>query len=133
MIYFDNGSVSPTVGYYVQKMFGNNSGDSYVPADRTLDNSRTDVDLRVASSVVVDSNTGDVILKLVNMLPVEVNTTADLSSLTDGGHASLTVLSGSPSDTDAKPVDSNVTFGSKFSYAMPPYSLSVIRMSGKGK
>ena len=133
MIYFDNGSVSPTVGYYVQKMFGNNSGDSYVPADRTLDNSRADVDLRVASSVVVDSNTGDVILKLVNMLPVEVNTTADLSSLTDGGRALLTVLSGSPSDTNAKPVDSSVTFGSKFSYAMPPYSLSVIRMSGKGK
>lgn len=133
MIYFDNGSVSPTVGYYVQKMFGNNSGDSYVPADRTLDNSRADVDLRVASSVVVDSNTGDVILKLVNMLPVEVNTTADLSSLTDGGRASLTVLSGSPSDTDAKPVDSSVAFGSKFSYAMPPYSLSVIRMRGKGK
>lgn len=133
MIYFDNGSVSPTVGYYVQKMFGNNSGDSYIPADRALDNSRADVDLRVASSVVVDSNTGDVILKLVNMLPVEVNTTADLSSLTDGGRALLTVLSGSPSDTNAKPVDSSVTFGSKFSYAMPPYSFSVIRMSGKSK
>lgn len=133
MIYFDNGGVNPTVGYYVQKMFGNNSGDSYVPVDRALDNSRADIDLRVASSVVRDSNTGDVILKLVNMLPVEVKTTADLSSLTSGGRASLTVLSGSPSDVDAKPVESSITLGGKFNYDMPPYSFSVIRISGKTK
>lgn len=133
MIYFDNGGVNPTVGYYVQKMFGNNSGDSYVPVDRALDNSRTDIGLRVASSVVRDSNTGDVILKLVNMLPVEVKTTADLSSLTSGGRASLTVLSGSPSDVDAKPVESSITLGGKFNYDMPPYSFSVIRISGKTK
>lgn len=133
MIYFDNTSVSPTVGYYVQKLFGNNSGDTYVPVCRKVDSSRSDVDCRIASSVARDSRTGDVIVKLVNMLPVEVNAAADMSGLTVGGRATLTVLSGKPSDVDAKPVESSVVLDEKFNYAMPPYSFSVIRLSKSAK
>ncbi len=132
MIYFNNTEVKPTVGYYVQQLFGRNSGDRYVPVDRTTDNPARKVDSRIATSVVRDSKTGDIIMKFVNMLPVETNVTADLSSLTAGGQAALTVLAGKPADKAVRPVESTVGVTPVFTYEMPPYSLSVVRLPGGG-
>lgn len=134
MIYFDNKEVKPTVGYYVQQLFGRNSGDRYLPSDVTLDNSRKDVTSRIASSVVRDSKSGDVVVKLVNMLPVEVNVDLDLPIVPANTPATLTLLTGSPADKGAKPSSSGITVGGKSACKMPPYSLSVIRIAGgKGK
>lgn len=72
LIYFNNREVKPTVGYYTQLLYGQNSGDSYLPADRKIDNPRQDVQKRIGTSVVRDSKTGDWIVKLVNLLPVPV-------------------------------------------------------------
>ena len=133
LIYFNNTEVKPTVGYYVQQMFGRNAGDTYLPADIKTDNSRADVRCRIASSVVTDSTTGDMTVKLVNLLPVEVNATLNLPEGAADGQAHLTVLKGSPADKAARPEESAISLGGRPAYTMPPYSFSVIRISDKTK
>ena len=107
LIYFNNLEVKPTVGYYTQLLYGQNSGDFYLPADRKIDNPRQDVQKRIGTSVVRDSKTGDWIVKLVNLLPV---------------------LSGKPTDKNARPVKKDVSVTELSQYEMPAYSLSVIRI-----
>ena len=54
--------------------------------------------------VVTDSSTGDMIIKLVNLLPVEVSTTVDIKDCASyAGQATCTVLSGTPDDRNAVP------------------------------
>lgn len=127
LIYFNNQEVKPTVGYYTQQLYGQNSGDIYLPADRTADNDRTDVNRRIATSVVKDSRTGDVIIKLVNLLPVEVHARMACPGL-PGGEAVVKVLAGAPDDKSARPVEDTLQVGEQFDYEMPAYSLSVIRV-----
>ena len=38
LIYFNNREVRPTTGYYVQKLYGQNAGDHYIPSQINLDN-----------------------------------------------------------------------------------------------
>jgi len=37
LIYFDNHAIHPTANYYVQRLFGQNSGDSYIYSNMTAD------------------------------------------------------------------------------------------------
>ncbi len=73
LIYFNNTEVRPTVGYYTQQMYGQNAGTEYLSSTVKLNNGWDAVKKRVGVSVVKDVNTGDYIVKLVNMLPVEVS------------------------------------------------------------
>ena len=130
LIYFNNKEVKPTVGYYTQLLYGQNSGDTYLPSERKVDSPRADVRKRIASSVVRDSRTGDVIIKLVNLLPVPVKTTVNCPDI-DGQQAVLKVLSGEPADRQAKPVQGTLTVSERFDYEMPAYSLSVVRITDK--
>ena len=75
LIYFNSTEVKPTVGYWVQQLFGNNIGDEYIYSGIELSNKWDTVSKRIAKSIVRDSKTGDIIVKIVNLLPVEVNTT----------------------------------------------------------
>lgn len=127
LIYFNNKEVKPTVGYYTQQLYGQNAGDTYLPADRKIDNSRQDVQRRIGTSVVRDSKTGDVIVKLVNLLPVPVKTQLNGLTLQDG-QATLHVLSGVPTDQQARPVKKEIAVADLSQYEMPAYSLSVIRI-----
>lgn len=130
LIYFNNTEVKPTVGYYVQQMYGQNSGNVYFASDVELNNGLPDVKKRVAASVVKDSRSGDFIVKLVNMLPVEIHTEVQLegTGLT-GTSAVKTVLTGNPADKLAKPESETFqTQGSSFPYTMPAYSFTVIRL-----
>lgn len=135
MIYFNGTDIRLTPGYYVQKLFGNNSGDSYISgtlksSDKPLPE---EVRRRLSFSCVSDSRTGDIILKFANLLPVEVSANlAGLCPTTKGTavRAYVTTLSGEPKDTHAEPAtaqlsiaDGNVTF--------TPYSFTVIRISRK--
>ncbi|WP_455587112.1 alpha-L-arabinofuranosidase C-terminal domain-containing protein [Bacteroides sp.] len=132
MIYFNNTEVKPTVGYYAQQMYGQNSGDEYLASTVSLDNSQDAVKKRVAVSVVKDSRSGDLIVKLVNLLPVEVASRVNLDgiSLTNPS-ATKTVLSGDPKDKQAKSVSSVIEIsGNDFLYTMPAYSFTVIRIQG---
>ena len=132
LIYFNNKEVKPTVGYYTQQLFGQNSGDTYIPTERKVDNTRMDVQKRIASSVIRDSRTGDLIVKLVNLLPVSVKTAVEFPGLANSS-AVLHVLSGKPSDQHVKPQESTINVSEKFDYEMPAYSLSVIRIPSQLK
>lgn len=132
MIYFDNKDISPTVSYYVQKMYGNNSGDEYINAKMNVNSSRDDVKCRIATSVVRDGNTGDIIVKMVNMLPCAVVTHVTIPSLNGNGREGMkTVLTGMPDSSTAMPLTSTIAVGSQFDYSMPPYSFTVIRIGEK--
>lgn len=132
MIYFDNQTVSLTTDYYVQRMFGQNAGSQYVPATVSMNNDTEAVNLRTGQSIVVDSKTGDVIVKLVNLLPVPVKTTLELGKLADGARkTTIEVLQGQPDDRTAKPVKKDFSVSPTTQYDMPAYSFSVIRISKK--
>ncbi len=129
LIYFNNTEVKPTVGYYAQQMYGKNAGTLYLPATMKVDNHRKEVKNRIASSVVKDEVTGDLIVKLVNLLPVAVNTDIALPTL-EGMNttATKTVLSSDPTDTKAKPTEVSLEVSEQFNYEMPSYSFTVIRI-----
>lgn len=131
LIYFNNQEVKPTVGYYTQQMYGRNPGNRYIASTVSLDNDRDAVKKRVAVSVVKDDASGDYIVKLVNMLPVEVAAKVNLEGEDlQQPAATKTVLSGQPADRNAKPVSAAFDIsGNDFSYAMPAYSFTVIRIS----
>ncbi len=131
LIYFNNKEVKPSVGYYTQLLYGQNSGDRYLPAESKIDNNRNDVRSRIASSIVRDSPTGDLIIKLVNLLPAAVNSQLNLPADAKDKQAKVTVLSGDPDDQNAKPVEKALEASDKLSYTLPPYSFSVIRFSAK--
>ena len=128
LIYFNNREVRPTTGYYVQKLYGQHAGDHYIPSQVNLDNQDSRVKLRVGSSIVRDSKTGDVIVKLVNLLPVSIETDVRLPGM-DGiqSSATRTVLAGAPEATPL-PVTDTIEAGTSFKQELPPYSFTVIRL-----
>jgi alpha-L-arabinofuranosidase len=130
LIYFNNEEVHPTVGYYVQKLYGNNAGDSYIPSEVKLSDNSEAVRKRVAISVVKDSKTNDIIVKLVNLLPAEVAAKIDLSAFeVSDSEAVLSVLKGNPDSKTAKPDESIISVAEKFDYTLPAYSFSVLRIN----
>ena len=134
LIYFNNTDVRLTTDYYVQQLFGQNSGSEYFPSIVLLDRKEKNVRNRVGVSMVKDGESGDLIVKLVNLLPVAVKADVEIPSL--AGHQAVgqkTILSGRPSDTNAVPVESAMEIGEKFPYEMPAYSFTVIRIKRECK
>ncbi|QHS59727.1 alpha-L-arabinofuranosidase C-terminal domain-containing protein [Chitinophaga agri] len=132
LIYFNNTSVKPTTGYYVQKLFGTNTGNEYLHGTVTLSDQQPALNKRVSMSVVRDNQTKDVIIKLVNISPFNITSDIDLGGLSVAGtQASLTVLQGRPSAKDVVPVVSTLTVAPQFQAAMPAYSFSIIRIKTK--
>jgi len=132
MIYFTNTEVKPTIGYYVQQLYGQNAGDSYIPATTTLSNNAENIKKRVAYSIVKDSKTNDLIVKLVNLLPVSVNTDIDFGDIKPkGAKFSKTTLSGNPGDRVLQPVKSELGVSEKTVLDLPPYSFTVLRFKNK--
>ena len=120
MIYFDNDNVSPTTDYYVQKLFGANQGDEYLPMDLLFDTANPAAARRIGYSAMRDSRTGDVILKMANLLPAKVTVDQEYR-----GIARRSTLSGTPTDGNVEPV--TVTENIEGSVTLPPYSLTVLR------
>ena len=128
LIYFNSTEVKPTVGYWVQQLFGNNIGDEYIYSGIELSNKWDAVSKRIAKSIVRDSKTGDIIVKIVNLLPVEVNTTLDMSELNIANETvEISVLTGTPDDREAKPITSTVKLEEQ--NTLPPYSLTIFRFN----
>lgn len=126
LIYFNNEELKPTVGYYVQQLFGQNSGEEYIFSTMELSNNTESVNKRIGKSVVRDTKNGNIIIKLVNLLPVEVNVKLDLSAIgVKSGVFPVTILSGTPDDKQAKPEAS--IFRSEED-KLQPYSFTVIRI-----
>lgn len=132
LIYFNNTTVKPTVGYEVQKLFGVNAGTKYLPATIRLSDNRDAVAKRVAISVVQDAASGDVIMKLVNLLPVPVKATTALQGLrVKNTTAVKTVLTGHPADKNARPVTGTCAVNENFAEELPAYSFTVIRIQAQ--
>ena len=130
LIYFNNTEVKPTVGYEVQKLFGNNSGNRYIPAKINVDSWRDDVKKRFAVSIVRESQSGDLIIKMVNLLPESVNVKLDLP-ISDGTKVSKTILTGNPADRKLIPEVSEEALREGSPIELPAYSLTILRTSGE--
>ncbi len=119
-------------------MYGVNAGDTYIPAQIDLkecsagQNSHNsgrigdNVLNRVGVSTVVDSRSGDMILKIANMLPVSIS--ANLQGY-PAGEAELTVISGQPRDRDVTPAVSEIEIDG--SLEVLPYSFTTLRIKNK--
>ncbi|MBO7379815.1 MAG: alpha-L-arabinofuranosidase, partial [Bacteroidales bacterium] len=133
MIYFTNQSVELTTGYQVQKLFGQNAGTLYLPSQVRLQQPDANVQKRIGSSAVIDPATGDLILKVVNYLPVgntfQVQVPAGYSAV---GEA--LVLTGELSDTRAVPVSLQTAFANdELSFEAPAYSFMVVRLQSSSE
>ena len=139
LIYFNNKEVKPTANYYVQRAFGQNSGDEYIYADLQV-NGGNDVRQRLDYSVVKDNQTGDLIIKVVSLLSKASTMKIQLGddALKDyNTQATLSLLS-KDSDPDRqrewdKNTTSSISVGSEFILDVPSYSMSVIRIPKKKK
>ena len=131
LIYFTNTSIHPTINYYVQRLFGSNSGDAYLPA--TLYSSTRAADL--AFSAVSDGKNGVLILKLVNTgsaarpLHIELAGVKGLAA-----KAFRTVLTGSPTAVNGAgnsrplvPKTATIAATPALDYESPANSLTVFR------
>ncbi|MDE5839583.1 MAG: alpha-L-arabinofuranosidase, partial [Muribaculaceae bacterium] len=136
MIYFDNESISLSPDYYVQQMYGVNSGNTYIPASITLEEeycgkcgkspkvvTDDDVTNRFGVSTVVDDKTGDTIVRIANMLPVGIDVELDDYP---AGKAAVTVMSGDPRATDVRPAVSEINLEGNISVL--PYSFTIVRI-----
>ncbi|MDE6638631.1 MAG: alpha-L-arabinofuranosidase, partial [Muribaculaceae bacterium] len=130
LIYFDNESISLSPDYYVQKMYGNNSGTTYIPSSIKLQEkccgkcdkspkeiTNDDVTNRFGVSTVIDDKTGDTIVRVANMLPVGIDVNLEGYP---SGMAEVSVLSGNPRDTKVAPMVSKYEI--KGSINVPAYS-----------
>lgn len=143
LIYFDNEAVYPTSNYYVQRAFGQNAGDEYIYSDiRTESVTKSnkqrasrEIQERLDKSVVVDSKTGDIIIKLVSMLPKQSSMEINLGDIDMKGYsttADLTVMSGEGDPNRQRDWGVNETkpleISARFSLTLPKYSFSIIRI-----
>ncbi len=119
------------VEYFVQKLFSLNSGDEYLSAKLTgRELWNQDIRKRISHSIVCDEETGDVIVKLVNLLPAEVKMDIDLSALGEQiGTAKRTILTGKDmNDRNARPAEDTIEVnGTRVQQTMPAYSLTILR------
>jgi len=132
LIFFDNRDICLTPNFYVQKLFSLHQGDIYFdnviltnPKDSTL-----------AASCVCNSNTSDIILKMVNAATEPKVVKVDLSGFKKfQSIAEKTLLTG---DAEAEnsfenpdnivPTVTEFKVSKVFDYTLPPMSLSVIRI-----
>ena len=129
LIYFNNTEVKLTVGYHIQQLYGQNAGDEYLPTKIEFSKNENAVTKRIGKSVVRDSKTGDLIVKLVNLLPVDVNAKLDISGVNITNKvAEKTVVKGNLDDKNAKPAKDKMDIDSVFDYQMPAHSFTVIRL-----
>jgi alpha-L-arabinofuranosidase len=134
MIYFNNTSARPMVGYYTQQMHSLHSGNEYLDSKLTVNESKKGVRERMTVSTVRDSKKGVTYLKLVNMMPYEVSTKVSADGLISGTTtAKSLVLTGKPESTDSTPQESSVEIAPEFTYVMPAYSFTIITIPDSQK
>ncbi len=149
LIYFNNKEVKPTANYFVQRAYGQNAGDKYVYSDLQASYTSTDGKLTLQSdrlteyidkSVVIDSRTGDIIIKVVSLLPTETDLNITLGEETLKGYdtmADFTVMAGDGNpkgERDWKTNDTKtITVSDTFNTRVPANSFSIIRIKKNKK
>jgi alpha-L-arabinofuranosidase len=81
---------------------------------------------------VRDSKTGDVMIKLVNLLPAPVKSGINLNGFDPvNAEAVKTVLQGKPNDKTTQLQTSTISISEQSTVDLPPYSFTVIRIKTK--
>lgn len=132
MIYFDSTNILLSANYYVQQLFGQNSGEVYLPA------AVTPPTRDVAVSCVRDTRSGDVILKLVNTGSSPAKLKVDLTRHPTG-RITRTFLTGDPGvfNTFANPravapsSPTEIDPAALQSHVLPAHSFTVLRCTPK--
>lgn len=132
LIYFTGTEVFRTANYYVQQLFGQNSGDTYLATSLAPPNQPS----KLAASAVHDSTSGEVIVKMVNGADVPAAVAVALQGWGQKElRATRTLLTGQSADAfnedgqppAVKPVSEEVTLKTNFDYKAPAHSLTVFR------
>jgi alpha-L-arabinofuranosidase len=133
MIYFTGTDVCLTPNYYVQCLFGQNSGNRYI--DTTVTPLAKPATL--TASTVRDSKSGELIVKIVNGASTVASMTVQITTGNEGElKATKTVLTGPSSECYnaigqtpmVAPVSSDITMKPVFEYEAPANSLTVFRI-----
>lgn len=134
LIYFNNTEVHPTANYYVQRAFGHHAGSQYIYSNLKV-NGGHDIEERLDKSVVIDETTGDIIIKVVSLLPKESAMTIHLGEdiLKDYQlTAERTVMAQKQNPDRQRQWDTNetrpLTISPTFTIDIPQYSFSIIRI-----
>ena len=124
LIYFDNHRPYLTCSYYVQQIFGQSSGDYYY-GDCVKFNSNSNL---LGQSVIYDSKTKKLFVKVCNAGGSAAQVTIDLSRFKVNSGAVKTTLSGNPNDENTydrqpvMPMKEDVSIKAKFTEKIEPYS-----------
>ena len=130
MILADNKGAYPTTEYYMQKLFSHNGGEKYFDSKLKLDTKIFGMAERTFASIISDKN-GDTIVKLINILPVPLEISADISGKIDGEKTVKKTVFTGKEYTDTKPTitESQTKLGGKFKETLQPYSFVILRFS----
>lgn len=129
MIYFNNTGVMPSVNYYVQQLFGQNSGDQYLASDVSFSEAPVNGTDLLPISVTIDSRSGDLIIKAVNNLNIPLKSGFKIKGIKSvNTNGTKTILSGLLVDLNAVPQISEIKVGQEFGCELPPNSLTIIRI-----
>lgn len=132
LIYFTGTEVLRSANYYVQQLFGQNSGDAHLTTSITA----TSKPPKLTASAVRDGKSGDVILKIVNGADAPAPLAVALEGLgPENLRAKRTLLTGGSADAfnedgrepAVQPVSEELQLKANFDYDAPPHSLSVFR------
>ena len=137
LIWFDNLNSYGTPNYHVQKLFSNNKGTHSLSILNGKENVTGQGDLY--ASAVVDKNTGEVIIKIVNSSANVQSPQLQLNGVKARPKADITVLKGTPPDVNSfqdpskiVPVTNTVDVKGKIlKLELAPYSLTVVKIKAK--
>jgi alpha-L-arabinofuranosidase len=131
MIYFDNTNITLTAGYQVQKLFGNYAGQTYLPSSVAVEGRDSKLQRRLAASCVEDKTTGDLIVKVANLLPVTNEVTIELPKAV--GLKAAETLTGRLEAVEVAPVplEGASLSGNVLQATLDAYSFTVFRVSTK--
>lgn len=136
LIYFTGTEVFPSLNHTVQKLFGENAGDAYLPT--ALD--AGPAGSRLAASAVRDSRSGDLIVKIVNGDPAPQSLAIRLAgaqrlpataqrTVFGDADADITNTDGAP--PAVVPRTETVPLSASFSYEAPANSLTILRFPAR--
>ncbi|KDR72487.1 hypothetical protein GALMADRAFT_270473 [Galerina marginata CBS 339.88] len=124
---FDAGSVYKSTSFYVQQLFSVNRGDQYLPS--TL----PDKTGTVFWSIVRNTPTGEIIIKISNTASTATSLTFVLPFTSVASKGTLQLLTGPATSSNTPtnsnlfvPVTSSINTGKTFKYSAPGVSVSVL-------
>ncbi len=133
LIYFDATDVYPSLNYEVQRLFSINGGDTDLPFEL----SGVDASEKLVASVVRDSKSGDIIVKVVNGESQDRSATIDLSSgkkkhyrLTGFvfGNEDAEIVNVDGAGPSVKTLEESGTVKPTFERVFPANSLTIMRL-----